>query len=118
MESKSTFSCTNKYSKWIEVKNDFNVYIPNTFTPDDDGLNDTFKPVFSPEGVDFTKYQMEIYDRWGQRLYSTTNHEMGWDGKVKGELVKEGSYVYRIKFADMMGQVFDKLGNVVLLRKD
>ena len=118
MESKSTFSCTNKYSKWIEVKNDFNVYIPNTFTPDADGLNDTFKPVFSPEGVDFTKYQMEIYDRWGQRLYSTTNHDMGWDGKVKGELVKEGSYVYRIKFADMMGQVFDKLGNVVLLRKD
>ena len=118
MESKSVNGCINRYSKWIEVKNEFNIFIPNTFTPNDDDLNDTFKPVFSPEGVDATKYLLEIYDRWGQLLFSSTRIETGWDGKVKGELVKEGSYVYRIRFADMVGQVFEKLGSVVLLRKD
>ena len=118
LESKSIYNCLNNYSKLIQVKNDFNVTIPNTFTPDEDGLNDTFKPVFTPEGVDFTKYHMEIYDRWGQLLFSTSNADQGWDGKVKGFYVKEGSYVYRIKFADMNGQVFDRIGSIVLLRKD
>ena len=93
MESKSVNGCINRYSKWIEVKNEFNIFIPNSFTPNYDDLNDTFKPIFSPEGIDINKYKMEIYDRWGQLLFSSTEIEIGWDGKVKGELVKEGSYV-------------------------
>mgnify|MGYP003349684396 FL=1 len=113
----SVNGCTATVSKMVEVKNDFEVYIPNAFTPNEDGLNDTFKPVFSEYGINQACYRLEIFDRWGQMLFSSLEQAKGWDGSVKGELCKEGSYVWKIRYCSLDGRVFDRIGYVILLRK-
>lgn len=59
---------------------------------------------------------MEIYDRWGQWLFSTNDINKGWDGRVKGEFAKEGAYVYKLRYCTLDGIVNDKIGSVLLLR--
>ena len=108
--------CEDWMTKWVEVKNDFNVSIPNTFTPNYDGLNDIFLPVFTTYGFDQRFYQLEIFDRWGRLLFTTNDYKKGWDGIFKGEPVKEDVYVYRIRFKSLDGNTFDKYGHVTLLR--
>ena len=116
LQVQSVGGCTASISKMVEVKNEFNIYIPNVFTPvNQDGLNDYFKPVFSDYGLNLSCYKMEIYDRWGQLLYTTTDINKGWDGKIKGEYAKEGSYVYKMRYCTLDGIVNDKIGSVLLL---
>jgi len=111
--------CKNEITKTIEVKNNFNVYIPNSFSPNFDGLNDNFIPKFSPEGLDTKSFEMEIFDRWGHSLFYTKDIlGKGWDGSVqnKGEALKEEVYVYRIKYKDMEGNTYSKMGHVSLVK--
>lgn len=110
--------CKNETTKTIEVKNDFNIYIPNSFSPNFDGLNDEFKPVFSDYGLDTKSYQMEVFDRWGHLLFRTTDPKKGWDGFTakSSEPLKEEVYVYRIKYKDMDGNSYNKMGHVSLVR--
>ncbi len=71
-------------------------YLPNAFTPNGDGLNDEFKPV---QRYDFVKtYHLSIYNRWGEMIFETGDIEKGWDGTYKGQLVQQGTYVYRIVY--------------------
>ncbi len=111
--------CKDKVTQTIEIKNDFGIYIPNSFTPNDDGLNDTFGPVFSPYGLDAKTFDMEIFDRWGASLYHTKDVSKGWDGTVQNkgsEKLKQEVYVYKIKYKDLDGVIYNKLGHVSLLR--
>jgi gliding motility-associated-like protein len=110
--------CTDQVTKTIEVKNDFNIYIPTSFSPNFDGLNDYFIPVFSEYGLDAKSFEMEIFDRWGHSLYRTKDITKGWDGSVqnKGEPLKEEVYIYRIKYKDMDGNAYSKMGHLSLLK--
>ncbi|MDI1353680.1 MAG: gliding motility-associated C-terminal domain-containing protein [bacterium] len=111
--------CSDELIKYVEVKNDFNIFIPNSFTPNFDGLNDYFLPVFSPFGLDPNSYLMEVYDRWGHLVFSGKDHTKGWDGTFQNkgaEELKEDSYTYRIKFRDLEGKVYSKTGTVILLK--
>jgi gliding motility-associated-like protein len=118
LNAQSAKSCTNEISKTIEVKNDFNVFIPSSFTPNFDGLNDTFIPVFSSYGLDPKSFEMEIFDRWGHSLFRSKDVNKGWDGSVqnKGEQLKEEVYVYKIKYKDVEGNLYNKMGHVTLLK--
>jgi gliding motility-associated-like protein len=112
------FNCTSKQSRMIEVKNDFKVFIPNSFTPNMDGINDRFIPVFSSYGLDVKSFEMEIFDRWGHLLYHTRDVTKGWDGTVnnKGdETLKQDNYVYRIRYKDLDGKVYESTGHVTRL---
>lgn len=109
--------CTDQVVKTIEVKNDFYIYIPTAFSPNFDNLNDVFKPEVSEYGMDAKSFEMEIFDRWGHSLFRTTDIKKGWDGKNKsGEPLKEEVYVYRIKYKDMDGNSYNKMGHVTLLK--
>ena len=109
--------CTDQVVKTIEVKNDFYIYIPTAFSPNFDNLNDVFRPEISVYGLDVKSFEMEIFDRWGHSLFRTTEHKKGWDGKNKaGEPLKEEVYVYRIKYKDMDGNAYNKMGHVSLLK--
>jgi gliding motility-associated-like protein len=114
----SILGCKDEISKTIEVKNDFNIYIPTSFSPNFDGLNDVFMPVFSEYGLDHKSFEMEIFDRWGHSLYRTKDVTKGWDGSVqnKGEPLKEEVYIYRIKYKDLDGNAYNKMGHVSLLK--
>lgn len=111
--------CKSIASKVIQVKNDFGIYIPNSFTPNYDGLNDYFIPVFSPYGLDLKTYTLEVFDRWGEQLFSTKDATVGWNGTVKNrgdEPLKSDVYVYKIKFKDIDGKIHNKTGHVTLMK--
>ena len=110
--------CKDQISKTIELKNDFNVFIPSSFTPNFDKINDEFKPIFSPFGLDTKHYEMEIFNRWGQSLFRTTDVNKGWDGSLQNnsESLKEEVYVYKIKYKDLDGNFYNKMGHLTLLK--
>jgi len=111
--------CKDVMTKIIEVKNEFNIYIPSSFTPNSDFLNDLFMPKFSPYGLDEKTYEMEIFDRWGHSVFKTKDPAKGWDGTIQNkgnDPLKEDVYVFKIKYKDVEGNVYDKIGHVALIR--
>jgi gliding motility-associated-like protein len=89
--------------------------IPNAFTPNGDGLNDKFR-IFGTPPENITKYNFQIYDRWGLRIFSTTNIEEGWDGISKGQYCPSGVYVWEIFYEDSKKTRVTNRGTVMLLR--
>jgi gliding motility-associated-like protein len=89
--------------------------IPNAFTPNGDGLNDIFR-IFGTPPENIVKYNFQIYDRWGQRIFSTTNIEEGWDGLFKGQVCPAGVYVWEIFYEDSKKTRVTNHGTVMLIR--
>jgi gliding motility-associated-like protein len=106
--------CTGTDS--IEVKNDCYMDVPNAFTPNNDGINDYFLP--RPRlAKGLTTFKMDIYNRWGQLVFSSENVEgRGWDGRMNGVDQPEGVYVYVIDATFRDGQMEHRQGNVTLMR--
>ena len=69
------------------------IFIPNAFSPNDDGLNDIFKP-----SGNVTLQSMQIYNRWGELVYESSDGAFGWDGTYQKELVHEGYYFFIIRY--------------------
>jgi len=88
------------------------LFIPNAFIPA--GYNTVFKPfgIFIEED----DYLMEIYNRWGQRVFNSNNYNVGWDGTFENQPCPPGVYVYRIQFKSSKGDIFVKHGTVTLIR--
>ncbi|MBL7856867.1 MAG: gliding motility-associated C-terminal domain-containing protein [Cyclobacteriaceae bacterium] len=103
----------NSVSNTITIIKEPNLFYPTAFTPNNDGLNDTFT-VFSQYVVAF---EMKIFNRWGELLFTTSNPTQGWDGTFKGSTMPEGTYAFIAKITDLAGRTFDRSGSVVLLRK-
>lgn len=76
-------------------------YIPNTFTPNGDDINQTFQPMFTG-GYDRQSFSLYIYDRWGELIFESHDADKGWNGTfgVDGELVQDDTYTWKIKFTD------------------
>jgi gliding motility-associated-like protein len=93
----SDHGCIDTVSHLVMMDEVLIYYIPNAFTPDDDVFNQTFRPVFT-SGHDPFDFNMQIYNRWGEIVFETNNDRIGWDGTYHGEVVKEGTYTWRIEF--------------------
>lgn len=104
-------SLTQKYQISIITCQETTFYIPNSFTPNGDGLNDIFKP----KGENFSEFEMSIYNRWGEMIYYTTNLN-GWDGGVGGYYVPDGVYCYIISYRDIKKRPVLNIGNLTLIR--
>ncbi|MBC8321382.1 MAG: gliding motility-associated C-terminal domain-containing protein [Bacteroidetes bacterium] len=92
-------------------------YLPNAFTPNGDGLNDTFGAI--PKYDYINKYHISIFNRWGQMIFESTDINNGWDGTYKGTSCMMGSYVYRIVYSEFGNQPMDSNvveGSVMLIR--
>ena len=87
--------------------------IPSAFTPNRDGLNETFKP-FIPAPV--TNYRLQIFNRAGQLLFETQDYKKGWDGTYKSNPQDPSAYVYYITLKDYRGTVENRKGSFVLIR--
>jgi gliding motility-associated-like protein len=92
---KNEMGCIDTVYKIVEIEEDVNVYIPNTFTPNDDNINDVFN--IKGIGLKSEGYYMEVFDRWGTLVYSTKDINKGWDGTVKGVKATEGVYIYKVR---------------------
>lgn len=94
-------------------------FIPNAFTPNGDGANDFFN-VFGNETVELIE-TMEIFDRWGNRLFSASgispnDHSAGWDGTVNGRDVNPGVYLYCVVLRYTNGETETHCGDITLIR--
>ena len=90
----------------------FTFYIPNSFTPNEDDVNDEFFGT----GEGFTEYSMYVYDRWGELIFESNDHEYHWDGTFKGSQVQQGTYAYRFYIIDWQGHDHQYEGHVTLHR--
>lgn len=108
------------YSNTVCTMGPSKVWVPNAFTPNDDGKNDVFKPVgqFLKDFEDgsYREYSMTIYNSWGQKLFETHDIQEAWDGTYLGELMVQDSYFYKIEISGVDEKVFRKNGSVILLK--
>jgi len=74
----------------------FVMQVPNAFTPDDDLLNDDFKPVLGE--ILPSKYLLQVFNRWGEIVFETNNPDEGWDGTRLGNPAPRGAYIYKLEF--------------------
>jgi len=88
------------------------LYIPNAFTPNGDGLNDVFKM----ESVELDEFSIHIFDRWGRLLFHSTSTDFEWDGTYRGKIVNQGMYTYKIWFRKGDYRSEEKIGTVTVLR--
>ena len=112
---KSDKGCADTILKSIEVGEDFGIFVPNTFTPNGDGLND----IFYGKGYGIKKFEMQIYDRWGEKVFTSTDLNEAWDGTYtnKGtKQVQEGVYTWRIKLTNVFGKSKELTGHVTLIK--
>lgn len=106
--------CYDTASIKVRIEPIFAFYVPNAFTPNGDSVNDTFYPRI--EG--FKRYEMVIFDRWGDEVFRTTDINKQWDGKANGgkNISPLGVYTYTIKVLDILRNERSYLGSVTLVR--
>ncbi len=107
------FGCVDSILGTVVIRYDYDFFIPSAFTPDASGLN----PTFQGYGMGIVKYQMDIYDRYGEIIYTTTNLDAPWNGTTAiGYYAREGVYIYRIWIKDWDNNEHTYTGKVTLIR--
>ena len=99
---KSDKGCLDTLLRPLVVGEDFGLYVPNAFTPNEDGINDGFQP----KGFGIAKYELYVFDRWGEKLFHTKIFEEAWDGTYQGRghtICEEGVYTWLIEATDVFG---------------
>lgn len=81
---------------------DYGYYVPNAFSPNDDGYNDLWIPL--GDRVDLNYYDLRVFNRWGQEIFASTDFHQGWDGTANGKEVPIGVYAYRVDVTDAFTQ--------------
>lgn len=108
----NNYGCSDSIKGIIVIEPYNALFIPNSFTPNNDDLNDIFKPV-----IPYCKTaSMQIYNRWGTLIYSTNDIQMGWNGTNKNSLLPNDVYVYKITVEYLDGKTENKNGTVTLIR--
>ena len=109
----NVFNCKDTVSKVVKILPEFRFWIPNTFTPDGDLLNDNFMPI----AIGVVNYEFNIFSGWGELIYSTKDFKEGWNGFSKGKECQEDLYVWRIVFKNVVSSKFEvHYGQVLLLK--
>lgn len=112
----TTYGCPDDTCVTITIYDDFLIHVPNTFTPDGDTYNPIFMPVM-PETVDIHNYHLLVFNRWGEVMFESFNPAVGWDGTYGGQIVKDGTYIWKIELEegpDFIDREFN--GHVNILR--
>jgi gliding motility-associated-like protein len=112
----NTSGCADTTCHPVVVIGELVVHVPNAFTPNDDGMNEGFAPVFNtPQLVD--DYEFLVFDRWGELIFESGRIGEAWDGRMAGELVKLEVYVWKLRFTDVVTRKkHDRIGHVTLLK--
>lgn len=109
--------CVDTAMATVVVEEELVYFVPNTFTPDGDGINEAFKPVIE-SGFDPKSYRFYIFNRWGQQIFESQEIEDGWDGTFQGVIAQDGTYTWKIEFRSVARGKVDNVvtGHVNLLR--
>jgi gliding motility-associated-like protein len=107
--------CTSSVCRDVEVRDELMVFVPNAFSPDQDGVNDFYGPVFRT--TDAVDYEFIIFDRWNRELFSSTDPTERWDGSAGGEIVPAGTYVWLLRYRpDRLSDRNELRGHVTVVR--
>ncbi len=108
--------CRDTIMELIIVNDLYTFYAPNAFTPNYDNTNQQFLPV--GEGWNNSTYNLWVFDRWGNMIFTTQNPYKGWDGRVKekGEIVQEDVYVWKVQLDDIFGKHHQYQGIINLVK--
>jgi len=98
----------------INVKPVTDVFIPNVFTPNNDGANDVFK-IYGDLGT-IRYLDFKIFNRWGEKVYETSDNDFTWDGNYKGEIVPQGVYIYTAKIVYVNHDTVEHKGSITVFR--
>ncbi|MEN8811537.1 MAG: gliding motility-associated C-terminal domain-containing protein [Flavobacteriales bacterium] len=99
-------------SDTVVISLDGSLYVPNSFSPNDDGKND----VFRVQGEDITNFRLFVFNRWGEQIFESTSIAKAWDGTHKGQLCKVDSYVWKIIYSDANTSRKEIYGHVNLIK--
>ncbi|MDO5760401.1 MAG: choice-of-anchor L domain-containing protein [Bacteroidota bacterium] len=106
--------CSDTAYDYVRVVPDFTFYLPNAFVPGDD---DQSIGIFAPQGSMLEYYTLDVYNRWGAKIFAGKPNE-GWDGKLEsGELAPQGTYIYDIFYTDGDGLLQRKTGTFTAIPK-
>jgi len=100
--STNEFGCTDTVSKFVKIIDELQLYVPNSFTPNDDGINDLF--MAKGTGIKLENFSMDIFTRAGTNVFTTKDINEGWNGKLGGQFMKDAVYIYRIRAVGMNGE--------------
>ena len=106
------YDCPDTAVQPVVIKPIAAYYVPNAVSPDGDGLNE----VFYIYGYNIADFEMHIFDRWGMRLFTSNDLHVGWDGTYNGEVVQNDVYVYKATLTDILGETYNLVGTVTLIR--
>ena len=108
--------CTDTISKKVIILKDASFYTPTAFTPNNDGYND----IFQVYGLDLEKgkFEMMIFNRWGEMVFYSQDYKYGWNGNMKGggETCPDGVYVWKLNYTDGLGRSQKANGHLTLIR--
>lgn len=111
----NTNGCEDLICEEITVQNKLSFYIPNSFTPNNDGLNDYFGPVFT--GVEPSEYNLIIFNRWGQQIFESKDINTLWDGQYKSKKAPTGIYLWKLEYKEEGEvEIINTGGHVNLIR--
>jgi len=127
---KHTYQDTGTYTVNLVVINDFNcsdtasaevliqplsqIFVPNAFSPDGDGINEIFRPIVTG----YEEYELVVLNRWGERVFKTSDAYIGWNGNIEnvGNQAPVGVYTYVVNVIDQNFEIVQKQGTVLLMR--
>lgn len=113
LTAKTVEGCVDTASVKVTIFKGSAIYVPSAFTPNNDGLNDIIKPYYV--SIKSLSY-FTIYNRWGQKVFSTSDLNKGWDGLSKNNEQVVGSYVWVLRAVDAIGKIYNLKGSFVLLK--
>ena len=109
---RNQWACVDTVTKIITVDEDFALYIPNVFTPNEDNRNEEFLPV----GRGIKSFHIALYNRWGAMIFESNDIGIGWDGTYKGEPCKDDVYNWKAEVQSLRGENKIITGSLTLLR--
>lgn len=111
----SNMGCVDSVIKIIKIDDEFMIYVPNAFSPNDDGTNE----MFMAKGEGIKDFKMYIFDRWGNLAFVSDDIFKGWDGRKMGksdDIVQEDVYVWKIELKNFKGEARQFCGTVNLIK--
>jgi len=110
------YGCIDSVKRTVVVEPFYNIFIPNSFTPDNgDIFNDEFSVVTN--GIQKEDFLFQVFDRWGKEVYVSDNRDFSWDGETdSGVAVKQDAYVYKLTAYDVFNNKHDLSGKLLIIR--
>lgn len=108
----NTYGCSDTTSATIYATNDLTLYIPNSFTPNDDKKNEVFTVSISNNRT----FEIAIFNKFSELLFRSTDDSIGWDGNYKGKPVQNDIYIVYVYATDLFGKVYEQRKTIHLIR--